>query len=91
MRIFIISLLWMAQFKKGEVAITCSMHGELINCKFTEHFIPGQPERKRLIGRSGRKWDDNVKLDLTELGCKDWIQVAQNRGHMNTMKRLWVP
>jgi hypothetical protein len=79
MRIFISYVLGMDQFKRDEVVITCSMHGELINCKFTEYFIPGQPERKRLIGRSGRKWDHNVKLDLTELGCKDWVQVAQNR------------
>jgi hypothetical protein len=39
-RIFIISVLGMDHFGRVDVAITCSMHGELISCKFTEHFYP---------------------------------------------------
>ena len=29
-------------------------------------------ERKRPLGKSRRKWDDNIKLDLQEVGCGGW-------------------
>ena len=40
-----------------------------------------KPERKRLLGRPRRRWDDNIKLDLQELegGCGDWKELAQDR------------
>jgi hypothetical protein len=41
----------------------------------------GKPEGNRLLGRSGRTWEDNIGLDLTErgLGGMDWIDLAQDR------------
>jgi hypothetical protein len=38
-------------------------------------------EGKRPFGRTRRKWDDNIKIDLQEVGCvvRDWIELAQNR------------
>jgi hypothetical protein len=39
-------------------------------------------EGKRPFGRPRRKWEDNVKIGLQELGCggMDWIELAQDRG-----------
>ena len=38
-------------------------------------------EGKRPIGRPRPKWEDNIKMDLQELGCggKEWIDLAQDR------------
>ena len=41
-----------------------------------------KPERKkRPLGRPGSKWEDNIKMDLQEVGCGgvDWIELAQDR------------
>ena len=40
-----------------------------------------KPERKRPLGRPRPRWEDNIKLDLQEVGCggMDWIELAQNR------------
>jgi hypothetical protein len=39
------------------------------------------PEGKRPLGRSRRRWVDNIKMNLREIGwdVMDWINVAQNR------------
>jgi hypothetical protein len=39
----------------------------------------GKPEGKRQLGRSRRRWEDNIKMDLQEVGCggMDWIDLAQ--------------
>jgi hypothetical protein len=41
----------------------------------------GKPEGKRLLGRSRRRWEDNIKIDLQEMGFvdMDWIELAQER------------
>ena len=41
----------------------------------------GKPERKRPLGRLRRTWEDNIKMDLQEVGCGglDWIELAQDR------------
>jgi hypothetical protein len=41
----------------------------------------GKPEGKRLFGRPRRRWEDNIKMDLQEVGCggMDWIDMAQDR------------
>jgi hypothetical protein len=41
----------------------------------------GKPEGKRPLGRPRRRWDDNTKMDLQEVGREgmDWIDVAQDR------------
>jgi len=41
----------------------------------------GNPEGKRPLGRPRRRWEDNMKLDLQEVGCggMDWIHLAQDR------------
>jgi hypothetical protein len=41
----------------------------------------GKPEGKRSLGRHRRRWEDNIKMDLREIGVDgaNWIQLAQDR------------
>ena len=41
----------------------------------------GKHEGKRPLGRPIRRWEDNIKMDLEEVGCEgvDWIELAQDR------------
>jgi hypothetical protein len=43
----------------------------------------GKPERKRPLGRHRRKWEDNFKINLSEIGRdgKYWIDLAEVRNH----------
>ena len=43
--------------------------------------LVGKPEGKRPLGRPRRRWVDNIKMDLQEVGCGgiDWIELAQGR------------
>jgi hypothetical protein len=43
--------------------------------------LVGKPEGKRPLGRSRRRWIDNIKIDLLEIGLSvvDWIGLAQDR------------
>ena len=43
--------------------------------------LVGKPEGKRPLGRSRRRWEDNIKMDLQEVGCggMGWIELAQDR------------
>jgi hypothetical protein len=57
----------------------------------------GKPERKRLLGRPRRKWEDNIRMDLREIGwgCMDCINLAQDRDQwralVSTVMNLRVP
>jgi hypothetical protein len=59
--------------------------------------LVGKPEGKRPLGRPRRRWVDNIKLDLGEVGWDgvDWIDLAQNRDQwrslVNTVMNLRVP
>ena len=49
--------------------------------------LVGKPLRKRLVGRPRRRWVDNIRMDLQELGCgyMDWIGLAQDRDSWRTL------
>ena len=40
-----------------------------------------KPEGKRPVGRPRRRWEDNIKMDLEEVGrgCGDWMELGQDR------------
>ena len=42
--------------------------------------LVGKPEGKRPLGRHRRRWEDNSRMDLREVGCggMDWIELAQD-------------
>ena len=50
-------------------------------------FLLGKPEGRRQLGRSRRRWVDNIRTDLQELGCgyMDWIGLAQDRDRWRTL------
>jgi hypothetical protein len=56
-----------------------------------------KPQEKRPVGRPKRRWVDNIKLDLREIGLyvMDRIDLAQDRDQwgalVNTAMNLWVP
>ena len=43
--------------------------------------LVGKPEGKRSLGRTRCRWEDNIKMDLQEVGGRstDWIELAQDR------------
>jgi hypothetical protein len=43
--------------------------------------LVGKPEGKSPLGRPRRRWEDNVRIDLQEVGCggMDWIELTQDR------------
>jgi len=43
--------------------------------------LVGEPEGKRPLWRPRRRWEDNIKMDLQEVGCggMEWIELAQKR------------
>ena len=43
--------------------------------------LVGRPGRKTTLGRPRRRWEDNIKMDLQEVGggCGDWMDLAQDR------------
>ena len=57
----------------------------------------GKPEGKRPLGRPRGRWEDNIKMDLQEVGCggMDWIELAQDRNRwrvlVNAVMNLRVP
>ena len=59
--------------------------------------LVGIPEGKRPLGRPRRRWEDNIKMDLHEVGggCGDWMELAQDRDRwralVSTVRNLRVP
>jgi len=59
--------------------------------------LVGKPEGKRPLGRPRRSWEDNIKMDLREVGCggMDCIELAQDRDRwwdlVNVVMNIWVP
>jgi hypothetical protein len=43
--------------------------------------LVGKPEGRKALGRPRRRWEDNIKMELQEVGCvgMDWIDLAQDR------------
>ena len=44
-------------------------------------FLVGNPEGNRSLGRQRRRWENNIKMDLTEVGCVlgGWIALCEDR------------
>jgi hypothetical protein len=57
----------------------------------------GKPEGKSPTGRPRRRWEDNIKMYLQEMGCRgmDWIELAQDRdrwrAHVSAVMNFGVP
>jgi hypothetical protein len=66
------------KIKKNEIGGACSAYGE---GRGVYRVMVGKPEGKRPLGRPRRIWENNIKMDLHEVGLRgmDWIELAQNR------------
>ena len=59
--------------------------------------LVGKYEGNRPLGRPRRRWEDNIKMDLQEVGCRgmNWIDLAQDRDRwravVNAVMNLGVP
>jgi hypothetical protein len=59
--------------------------------------LVGRPEGRRPLGRPRHRWEDNIKIDLEEVGwgAMDWIELAQDRDRwwapVNVVMNLQVP
>jgi len=59
--------------------------------------LVGKPEGNTPLGRPRRRWENNIKMDLHEVGCggTDWIELAQDRAMwralVNAVMNLRVP
>ena len=59
--------------------------------------LVGKPEGKRPLGKPRRRWEDNIKMDLQEVGCwgMDWMELAEDRNRwralVNAAMNLRVP
>jgi hypothetical protein len=61
------------------------------------NILVGRPEGRRPLGRPRRRWENNIKMDLREIGFGDvdWVHLAQDRNRwralVNTVMNLRVP
>jgi hypothetical protein len=59
--------------------------------------LVGRPKGKRPLGRPRCKWEDNIEMDLREIGInwENWIQMVLDRVHwhafVSMVMNLWVP
>ena len=59
--------------------------------------VMGKPEGKRPLRRPRRRWEDNIKVDLREVGggCGDWMELARDRERwralVSTLMTFGVP
>jgi hypothetical protein len=72
----------------------CSTNGGKRNAY---RILVGKPEGKRPLGRPRRRWEDNIRMDVREIGWggMDWIDLAQDRDQwralVNTIMNLRLP
>ena len=59
--------------------------------------LVGKPEGKRPLGRQTRRWEDNIKMNLEEVGrgCADWMELSEDRDRwralVSTVMNFGVP
>jgi hypothetical protein len=82
------------KIEENEMGGACSLHGE---GRGVYRVLVGKPEGKSPRGRPSGRWEDNIKMDLQEVGCggMDWIELTRDRDRwwelVNTVMNLWVP
>jgi hypothetical protein len=49
--------------------------------------LVGKPEGRRPLGRPGHRWENNIRMDLREVGCGfvDWMELVQDRDRWRTL------
>jgi hypothetical protein len=76
------------------MGVACGTHGE---GRGVYRVLVGRPEEERPLGRPRRGWEDNIKIDLREIGIdgSKWIRLVQNRvqwwAFVNTVMNFRIP
>ena len=71
--------------------------GHMGEGRVVHRVLVGKPEGNRLLGRPRRRWEDNIKMDIQEVGggCGDWMELAQDRDRwpalVSVLRNLRVP
>jgi hypothetical protein len=82
------------QIEKNEMGRACSTYG---GKRGAYRILVGRPEGRQPLGRPRHIWEDNIKMDLPEVGwgVMDWIELAQDRDRWwaleNVVMNLQVP
>ena len=72
--------------------VACMEEGKPVH-----NVLVGKPEGKRPVGRTRHRWEDNIKMDLQEVGrgCGDWMVLAEDRDRwqvlVSTVMNFRVP
>jgi hypothetical protein len=76
----------MDEVKEDEMDMACNKKGEARNAY---RIFVRKPEGKRPLGRPKRRWVDNIKIDLKEIGegVTDWINLSQNRDQWRALAK----
>jgi hypothetical protein len=61
--------------------------GEMRN---TYKILVGKPEEKRSLGRPSRRWQDNIKVDLGEIGLESGLDLAEDTDRWGTVVKTVV-
>ena len=83
------------KIEKNEMGRVCSTYGD--ERRGIYRVLLERPEGKKPIGRPRHRWEDNIKIDLKEVGCGGmyWIELAQDRDRWQAfvimLMNLWVP
>ena len=85
---------WLAReiLQLSRPALACMEEGRGVH-----KILVGKPEGKRPLGRPRPRWEDNIKMDLEEVGNGggDWMELAQDRDRwpalVSTVMNFWVP
>jgi hypothetical protein len=78
------NIVWMIKSRK----MRCARHvARMRERKGVYMVLVGKPEGKRPLGRTSSRWEDNIKMNLQEVGCSgvDWIELAQDRGRWRAL------
>jgi hypothetical protein len=72
------------QIQKNEVGRVCTTCGERGD---VYRVLVETTDRKRLLGRPKHRWENNIKMDIQEMGCEcmDWIDVAEDRNRWQAL------
>ena len=79
--------------EKNEMGGTCGAHGE---GRGVHWVLVGKPDGKKTLRKPRRRWEDNIKMYLQEMGRSgDWMELAQDRDRwralVNVVMNLRVP